>query len=158
MPAPTNASPVSQGLPRRTRIQLRRGRDEEKERGKEKRAKTQKLPKHAEKETGNAEVLLVALSASVLLAQVNGAPQRDMLAELLRTDVTEGNEDLSRMLFLKIVSDLMMTGDNKVLPDPRPRSTEELRIHQDVARQLPLSQRERKAGCRNFFWKTFTSC
>ncbi|XP_064185004.1 somatostatin-1A isoform X4 [Anguilla rostrata] len=104
------------------------------------------------------QVLLVALSASVLLAQVNGAPQRDMLAELLRTDVTEGNEDLSRMLFLKIVSDLMMTGDNKVLPDPRPRSTEELRIHQDVARQLPLSQRERKAGCRNFFWKTFTSC
>ncbi|XP_035267422.1 somatostatin-1A isoform X5 [Anguilla rostrata] len=107
---------------------------------------------------GDLQVLLVALSASVLLAQVNGAPQRDMLAELLRTDVTEGNEDLSRMLFLKIVSDLMMTGDNKVLPDPRPRSTEELRIHQDVARQLPLSQRERKAGCRNFFWKTFTSC
>lgn len=38
------------------------------------------------------QVLLVALSASVLLAQVNGAPQRDMLAELLQTDVTDGNE------------------------------------------------------------------
>uniref|UniRef100_A0A3Q2YX05 Somatostatin/Cortistatin C-terminal domain-containing protein n=1 Tax=Hippocampus comes TaxID=109280 RepID=A0A3Q2YX05_HIPCM len=25
-------------------------------------------------------------------------------------------------------------------------------------RHLPLGQRERKAGCRNFFWKTFTSC
>ncbi|KAJ8338172.1 hypothetical protein SKAU_G00371380 [Synaphobranchus kaupii] len=102
------------------------------------------------------QVLLVVLSASVLLAQVNRAPQRDMLAKLLRTDVAEGNEDLSRMLFLKIVSDLMITGDNKVLPDAR--SIEERRIHQDVARQLPLSQRARKAGCRNFFWKTFTSC
>uniref|UniRef100_A0A8D3A7U3 Somatostatin/Cortistatin C-terminal domain-containing protein n=1 Tax=Scophthalmus maximus TaxID=52904 RepID=A0A8D3A7U3_SCOMX len=27
-----------------------------------------------------------------------------------------------------------------------------------MRRHLPLSQRERKAGCRNFFWKTFTSC
>nr|XP_032800169.1 somatostatin [Petromyzon marinus] len=23
---------------------------------------------------------------------------------------------------------------------------------------LPLGQRERKAGCKNFFWKTFSSC
>nr|Q9PRR0.1 RecName: Full=Somatostatin; Contains: RecName: Full=Somatostatin-35; Contains: RecName: Full=Somatostatin-14; Flags: Precursor [Lampetra fluviatilis]AAB36059.1 somatostatin [Lampetra fluviatilis=river lamprey, pancreatic tissues, Peptide, 35 aa] [Lampetra fluviatilis] len=24
--------------------------------------------------------------------------------------------------------------------------------------QLPLGNRERKAGCKNFFWKTFSSC
>ncbi|KAG9346381.1 hypothetical protein JZ751_006692, partial [Albula glossodonta] len=98
------------------------------------------------------QVLLVALSASVLLARANGAPNRDMLNELLQTDIADGNEDLSRMLLLKIVSDLMIKGDNKILPE-----MEELGIHQEVARQLPLSQRERKAGCRNFFWKTFTS-
>uniref|UniRef100_A0A674PCY3 Somatostatin/Cortistatin C-terminal domain-containing protein n=1 Tax=Takifugu rubripes TaxID=31033 RepID=A0A674PCY3_TAKRU len=27
-----------------------------------------------------------------------------------------------------------------------------------MRRQVPFSQRDRKAGCRNFFWKTFTSC
>lgn len=27
-----------------------------------------------------------------------------------------------------------------------------------MRRQIPFSQRERKAGCRNFFWKSYTSC
>lgn len=27
-----------------------------------------------------------------------------------------------------------------------------------VQRQIPFSQRERKAGCRSFFWKSYTSC
>ncbi|KAJ8416623.1 hypothetical protein AAFF_G00325010 [Aldrovandia affinis] len=99
------------------------------------------------------QVLLVALSASVLLAnRINGPPQTDILAQLLRTDGADENKDLSRVLLLKIMSDLMK-GDNKVLPE-----MEELGIHQELTRQLPLSQRERKAGCRNFFWKTFTSC
>ncbi|XP_036403520.1 somatostatin-1 [Megalops cyprinoides] len=99
------------------------------------------------------QVLLVALSASVLLARVGGAPQRETLAGLLRTNVADGNKDLSRALLLKIMSDLMTQGGDEVLPE-----MEELGIREEVARQLPLSQRERKAGCRNFFWKTFTSC
>uniref|UniRef100_A0A8C6SNM9 Somatostatin/Cortistatin C-terminal domain-containing protein n=1 Tax=Neogobius melanostomus TaxID=47308 RepID=A0A8C6SNM9_9GOBI len=36
---------------------------------------------------------------------------------------------------------------------------EQLGIRETVMRrQLPLTQRARPAGCRNFFWKTFTSC
>uniref|UniRef100_A0A8C7WRM6 Somatostatin/Cortistatin C-terminal domain-containing protein n=1 Tax=Oryzias sinensis TaxID=183150 RepID=A0A8C7WRM6_9TELE len=27
-----------------------------------------------------------------------------------------------------------------------------------MKRHIRFTQRERKAGCRNFFWKTFTSC
>ncbi|XP_029530341.2 somatostatin-1 [Oncorhynchus nerka] len=102
------------------------------------------------------QVLLVALSASVFLARVSAAPHRDMLAELLRADTTKGNEDLSRTLLLKMMSDLMSTavGENELLPDLE----EALGVREEVVRQLPLSHRERKAGCRNFFWKTFTSC
>uniref|UniRef100_A0AAY5KJK0 Somatostatin/Cortistatin C-terminal domain-containing protein n=1 Tax=Esox lucius TaxID=8010 RepID=A0AAY5KJK0_ESOLU len=65
-------------------------------------------------------------------------------------------QDLSRILLLKMMSDQMTTTTrrNKVLPDLE----EELGIREEVVRQLPLTHRERKAGCRNFFWKTFTSC
>ncbi|XP_006627411.3 somatostatin-1 [Lepisosteus oculatus] len=99
------------------------------------------------------QVLLVALSVSVLLARVSGVPQRDRLADLLRAEVPEGKEDLSRMLLLKIFSDLLRA-ENEIPPG----SAEDAGIRSDVPRQLPLAQRERKAGCRNFFWKTFTSC
>ncbi|XP_052315544.1 somatostatin-1-like isoform X2 [Oncorhynchus keta] len=65
------------------------------------------------------------------------------------------NQDLSHILLLKML-DLMATaaGGNEVLPDLE----EALGVRSEVVRQLPLNQRERKAGCRNFYWKTFTSC
>lgn len=44
------------------------------------------------------QVLLVALSASVLLARVSGAPHRDVLTELLRADATKGNEVSGRSM------------------------------------------------------------
>uniref|UniRef100_A0A3B4D7X6 Somatostatin/Cortistatin C-terminal domain-containing protein n=1 Tax=Pygocentrus nattereri TaxID=42514 RepID=A0A3B4D7X6_PYGNA len=59
-------------------------------------------------------------------------------------------QELSRMLILKLLSDLEIPGDNEVLSGTDVRS--------DMVRQLPFPQRERKTGCRNFFWKTFTSC
>uniref|UniRef100_A0A8C9SLP4 Somatostatin/Cortistatin C-terminal domain-containing protein n=1 Tax=Scleropages formosus TaxID=113540 RepID=A0A8C9SLP4_SCLFO len=62
-------------------------------------------------------------------------------------------QDPSRTLLLKIVSDLLAKDADEVLP-----AAEELGLRREAVRQLQLSQRERKAGCRNFFWKTFTSC
>ncbi|KAM6949548.1 somatostatin-1 [Aplochiton taeniatus] len=104
------------------------------------------------------QMMLVALSASVLLTRANAAPRRDVLRELLRADVTQGNEDLTSLLLLKLVTDLVASEENEVLPELIGIG-EESSLKEAVARrQLPLSQRERKAGCRNFFWKTFTSC
>uniref|UniRef100_A0A674BE55 Somatostatin/Cortistatin C-terminal domain-containing protein n=1 Tax=Salmo trutta TaxID=8032 RepID=A0A674BE55_SALTR len=59
--------------------------------------------------------------------------------------------DFSHILLLKML-DLMTTaaGENEVLPD----LDEAHRVRSEVVRQLPLSQRERKAGCQNLFWKT----
>uniref|UniRef100_A0A3B3S1F5 Somatostatin/Cortistatin C-terminal domain-containing protein n=1 Tax=Paramormyrops kingsleyae TaxID=1676925 RepID=A0A3B3S1F5_9TELE len=62
-------------------------------------------------------------------------------------------QDLSHMLLLEILSSVMTQVDNEVMPGMK-----ELEFQRKAVRQLPLSQRERKAGCRNFFWKTYTSC
>ncbi|XP_038586360.1 somatostatin-1A [Micropterus salmoides] len=103
----------------------------------------------------HVQVLLVALFSSVLLVQVSGAPRRDMLTETLRADL-ENDKDLTHLLLLKFVSELMAARGDEMLPELDER---EVGVGEEVMRRhLPLSQRERKAGCRNFFWKTFTSC
>ncbi|XP_017578563.1 somatostatin-1A isoform X1 [Pygocentrus nattereri] len=94
------------------------------------------------------QVMVVALSVLVLVSTVSAAPRGDILAQLQADP--KGNEELSRMLILKLLSDLEIPGDNEVLSGTDVRS--------DMVRQLPFPQRERKTGCRNFFWKTFTSC
>nr|XP_023688282.1 somatostatin-1-like [Paramormyrops kingsleyae] len=99
------------------------------------------------------QVLLVTLFASVLQPMVNGAPQRDALDDMSQAEVTEDSQDLSHMLLLEILSSVMTQVDNEVMPGMK-----ELEFQRKAVRQLPLSQRERKAGCRNFFWKTYTSC
>ncbi|XP_033863298.3 somatostatin-1 [Acipenser ruthenus] len=97
------------------------------------------------------QILLVAVSVSVLLARASGALQSDRLAELLRTDLPEEKEEFSSISLLKMFSDLLKP-ENAILP------AEDSGIRRDATRQLPAPQRDRKAGCKNFFWKTFTSC
>uniref|UniRef100_UPI0037E7352A somatostatin-1A n=1 Tax=Semicossyphus pulcher TaxID=241346 RepID=UPI0037E7352A len=100
------------------------------------------------------QVFLVVLFSSVLLVEVSGAPHLDMLTETQREDLTN-DKDLASLLLLKFVSDLMAARAEEMLPEPE----EVLGVREEVMRRhLPLSHRERKAGCRNFFWKTFTSC
>ncbi|XP_029310825.1 somatostatin-1A [Cottoperca gobio] len=97
------------------------------------------------------QVLLVALFSSVLQVQVSCAPRRDMLT--LRADLAN-DKDLAHLLLLKFVSELMAARGHETLPELGEEGVRE----EVMRRHLPLSQRERKAGCRNFFWKTFTSC
>ncbi|XP_010766331.1 somatostatin-1 [Notothenia coriiceps] len=98
------------------------------------------------------QILLVALFSSGLLVQVGGAPRRDMLA--LRAQLAT-DEGLTHLLLLKFVSELLAARGDEMPPELQ----EEGGVREEVMRrQLPLSHRERKVGCRNFFWKTFTSC
>nr|XP_046237644.1 somatostatin-1A isoform X1 [Scatophagus argus] len=104
------------------------------------------------------QLLLVALFSSVLLVQVSGVPRRDMLTETLRADLAS-DKDLAHLLLLKFVSELMAARGDEMLPEPEDEEEQEAGVREEVMRRhLALSQRERKAGCRNFFWKTFTSC
>lgn len=62
-------------------------------------------------------------------------------------------QDLSGLLFLKHLFESGTPEEKDVIT-----SIDDLDVRNEVVRELPLSQRERKAGCRNFYWKTFTSC
>ncbi|KAG8002755.1 Somatostatin-2 [Nibea albiflora] len=67
-------------------------------------------------------------------------------------------------LILKLVSGLLDGAlDNNMLPEEAaPMDLEEpleSRLEERaVYNRLSLPQRDRKAPCKNFFWKTFTSC
>ncbi|KAL6118564.1 uncharacterized protein ACO6RY_03346 [Pungitius sinensis] len=97
--------------------------------------------------------------SSVLLVQVSGAPRGDMPTQ--RGDPAD-NGDLAYSMLLKFVSELAAARGDETLLAPEEKEEEEEEEEggrQEVMRRhLPLTQRERKAGCRNFFWKTFTSC
>uniref|UniRef100_A0AAY4AK47 Somatostatin/Cortistatin C-terminal domain-containing protein n=1 Tax=Denticeps clupeoides TaxID=299321 RepID=A0AAY4AK47_9TELE len=101
------------------------------------------------------QALLLLLGSCALLGRTGAAPQPDALSRVARLHgiCLLVLQDLSQMLRLRILTDLMAQGDGEILPPP-----DNLDVREEVARQLPFSQRERKAGCRNFFWKTFTSC
>ncbi|XP_061826490.1 cortistatin [Nerophis lumbriciformis] len=83
-----------------------------------------------------------------------------------RSPVQGLTRDLSRQrkeLILKLVSSLLEgTLDTNMLPEETPEELEEpLRSRLEergVYNRLSLPQRDRKAPCKNFFWKTFTSC
>ncbi|XP_077445874.1 somatostatin-1 [Stigmatopora argus] len=96
-------------------------------------------------------VLLLLLLSVGLPARVGGAgpPEADLLfTEALPGD-TGLDKDWTGSLLLRLISDLA----------ERDQAPPELGVGMALMRRhLPLPQRERKAGCRNFFWKTFTSC
>ncbi|XP_060780660.1 somatostatin-1 [Neoarius graeffei] len=96
------------------------------------------------------QVVVLALSLIVLVSKVSTAPRTDLLAHPLQNEA-DGKKDLSRMLLLKLLSELEIPDENDPLSD------DDLELNR-ILRRLPLTSRERKAGCRNFFWKTFTSC
>uniref|UniRef100_A0A8C6UP48 Somatostatin/Cortistatin C-terminal domain-containing protein n=1 Tax=Neogobius melanostomus TaxID=47308 RepID=A0A8C6UP48_9GOBI len=90
---------------------------------------------------GRAQVLLG------FTVNVDSAPHGDLLrGELIRGD------DLARLILVQFLSELMEMNEG----DVDSRLVEQLGIRETVMRRpLPLTQRAR---CRNFFWKTFTSC
>ncbi|RXN21464.1 somatostatin-1A-like protein [Labeo rohita] len=102
------------------------------------------------------QVFVATLSVSLLLCSVRSAPRGDMLLQLLQSEVDPKDndlQDLTRLLLLKQLSESVAPEEKDAL-----ENIDDLQVRNEVVRQIPLSQRERKAGCRNFYWKTFTSC
>lgn len=129
------------------------------------------------------QLLLMALFSSMLLGEVSGVPPGEKLTEILRTEVANSKVSSShlrfkeifrflevtigvclfqghtRLLLLKFVSALMAAKRVERLNQLQEEEEEVVGIRKEMTqRQIPFSQRERKAGCRNFFWKTFTAC
>ncbi|XP_028330750.1 somatostatin-1A [Gouania willdenowi] len=109
------------------------------------------------------QIFLVAMCWSVVPVEVSGAPSRDQLMETLRSDLLN-EKDVSRWFLLKFMPNLMTDAPSDEMireleEDEEDEEETKARGRDAVMRRhLSLAQRERKAGCRNFFWKTFTSC
>ncbi|XP_077598811.1 somatostatin-1 [Stigmatopora nigra] len=94
-------------------------------------------------------LLLLLLSVGLPVRVGAGTPDVDRLL----TEALSGDTGLDKVwsgsLLLRLISDLA----------DRDQAPPELGVGLALMRRhLPFPQRERKAGCRNFFWKTFTSC
>ncbi|KAM4714682.1 somatostatin-1A [Anableps anableps] len=101
------------------------------------------------------KVLLVALCSSMLVVHVSAAPQMNELKETLQADLIS-DKDLTGLLLLRLMSELMASREEEILNE---LEDDELGGVQTLRRRhIRFNHRERKAGCRNFFWKTFTSC
>ncbi|CAM4515915.1 hypothetical protein PO909_024519 [Leuciscus waleckii] len=103
------------------------------------------------------QMVVATLSLSLLLCSVSSAPGGDMLIQLLRSEVEPKENELQdffRLLLLKQLSESAAPEEKQA----RESIDDDLDVHNEVVRQIPLSHRERKTGCRNFYWKTFTSC
>uniref|UniRef100_A0A672LEB7 Somatostatin 1, tandem duplicate 1 n=1 Tax=Sinocyclocheilus grahami TaxID=75366 RepID=A0A672LEB7_SINGR len=59
-----------------------------------------------------------------------------------------------------LLSDLVQAENEALEPEDLSRAVEkdDVRLELERAAGPMLAPRERKAGCKNFFWKTFTSC
>ncbi|XP_024144503.1 somatostatin-1A [Oryzias melastigma] len=102
------------------------------------------------------QMLLAALALSLLAACVSGAPQRNSPSQTKHLQLLK-SEDPTCLLLLKLVLELVALRGEEMLQE---LEEEELggRKRPVRRRHVRFTQRERKAGCRNFFWKTFTSC
>uniref|UniRef100_A0A1A7WMM8 Somatostatin 1, tandem duplicate 1 n=1 Tax=Iconisemion striatum TaxID=60296 RepID=A0A1A7WMM8_9TELE len=108
-------------------------------------------------------LLLLSLSSSFSCCS---AAQRDSKLRLLlhRTPLLGSKQDTSRLSLAELLLSDLLQMENEVLEeDSLPLSEAEPEdIRLDLERAAGsgplLAPRERKAGCKNFFWKTFTSC
>ncbi|XP_029028339.1 somatostatin 1, tandem duplicate 1 [Betta splendens] len=108
-------------------------------------------------------LLLLSLAASI---SCSSAAQRDAKLRLLlhRTPLLASKQDTSRSSLADLLlSDLLQVENEALEEENLPLGGGEpedaaVDLERAGARGPLLGPRERKAGCKNFFWKTFTSC
>ncbi|XP_041665976.1 somatostatin 1, tandem duplicate 1 [Cheilinus undulatus] len=108
-------------------------------------------------------LLLLSLSASI---SCSSAAHRDSKLGLLlhKTPLLGSKQDMSRASLAELLlSDLLQVENEAIEEESFPLNEgepEDIRVDLErAAGSGPLlAPRERKAGCKNFFWKTFTSC
>ncbi|XP_029373933.1 somatostatin 1, tandem duplicate 1 [Echeneis naucrates] len=113
------------------------------------------------------QCLLLLLFSFTVSISCSSAAQRDSKLRLLlhRTPLLGSKQGLAHSSMAEmLLSDLLhmeneaLEGENFPLTEGEPED-----IHVDLERAAAgngpvFAPRERKAGCKNFFWKTFTSC
>ncbi|XP_066478536.1 somatostatin [Tiliqua scincoides] len=108
----------------------------------------------------------LALLASVALAlsSVAAAPSDPRLRQFLQKSLAAaaGKQELAKYFLAELLSENSQTENEALESDDLSRGAEQDEVRLELERSAnlnpALAPRERKAGCKNFFWKTFTSC
>ncbi|XP_063162330.1 somatostatin [Candoia aspera] len=108
----------------------------------------------------------LALLVSVALAWSTGAaaPSDPRLRQVLQKSLAAaaGKQELAKYLLAELLSEPSQAENEALGSDDVSRGAEQDEVRLELERSANLNSgltpRERKAGCKNFFWKTFTSC
>ncbi|XP_010867547.1 somatostatin 1, tandem duplicate 1 [Esox lucius] len=105
---------------------------------------------------------LALLSFALAINSVSSAPSDTKLRQLLQRSLTApaGKQELARYTLAELLSELAQAENEAIESEDMSRSVDQEDVHLELERAANplLAPRERKAGCKNFFWKTFTSC
>ncbi|XP_051718260.1 somatostatin 1, tandem duplicate 1 [Ctenopharyngodon idella] len=105
---------------------------------------------------------LALLFLALAVSSVSAAPTDAKLRQLLQRSLLNpaGKQELARYTLADLLSDLVQAENEVLEPEDLSRAVEkdDVRLELERAAGPMLAPRERKAGCKNFFWKTFTSC
>nr|XP_046155470.1 somatostatin-1A-like [Oncorhynchus gorbuscha] len=105
---------------------------------------------------------LALLSLALAISSVSAAPTDAKLRQLLQRSLMApaGKQELARNTLVELLSELAHVENEAMELDDMSHGVEQEDVDLELERAPGpvLSPRERKAGCKNFFWKTFTSC
>ncbi|CAL8334347.1 unnamed protein product [Boreogadus saida] len=100
---------------------------------------------------------LLLLSCAAMLSGSSAAPSDTKLRQLLQRSLLApmpGQEETVRYTLAQLLTELAQAENEALGTDDQ----DDERMDLERAASPMMAPRERKAGCKNFFWKTFTSC
>ncbi|XP_035277329.1 somatostatin-1A-like [Anguilla rostrata] len=105
---------------------------------------------------------LAILFLALAINGLSGAPSDLRFRQFLQRSfiAPESKQDLDRYSVAELLSELVQSENGALESEELTRraALEEPRFQLERGANVFLAPRERKAGCKNFFWKTFTSC
>ncbi|XP_058043886.1 somatostatin [Ahaetulla prasina] len=108
--------------------------------------------------------LALLVSVSVAWSTVAAAPSDPRLRQFLQKSLAAaaGKQELAKYFLAELLSEPNQLDNEALGSDDLSRGAEQDEVRLELERSANLNPgltpRERKAGCKNFFWKTFTSC
>ncbi|XP_038673132.1 somatostatin-1A-like [Scyliorhinus canicula] len=107
------------------------------------------------------QLSLALLSIALAVLSVSSAPTdnryREILQRAMAATGSGGKAELTKYSLAQLLSELE-NAENEALETDAMGGRNEVRLEPERSINPNLANRERKAGCKNFFWKTFTSC
>ncbi|KAM3875456.1 somatostatin 1, tandem duplicate 1 [Diretmus argenteus] len=102
--------------------------------------------------------LLLLLTFTTSISSSSDVQRDSKLRLLLQRSPLGSKQDMSRYSLAELLSDLLQSENDAMEDFPVGGEPEDVHVDLERAAGPVMAPRERKAGCKNFFWKTFTSC